>query len=117
VATSRSGALRVCRLAFKQLGYKLRGVFDVGTNNLRRLCDGPLHHWLKGDLRVPALEACWYILRHCLRQGTTTTDFLQLQHLGSSGVKEWGHDADLLHKNPNMEGTEAKGHQCSLGLA
>jgi hypothetical protein len=53
VATCRSGA-HVFWLAFKPLDYKLRGVFNAATGSLRRLSDGPLHHWLKGDLEVLA---------------------------------------------------------------
>jgi hypothetical protein len=52
------GALCVFRLMFKPLGYKLCSVFDAGLGNLLHLYDRPLHHWLKGDLGVPASEAC-----------------------------------------------------------
>jgi hypothetical protein len=51
----------------------------------------------------PAPKACQHILRLCLRQGATlylqlaTNNFLQLQHLGSYGVKKWERGADLLH--------------------
>jgi hypothetical protein len=117
------GALRVFWLAFKPLGYTLSGVLDAGTSRLLCLHDGPLHHQLKGDLGVLALEACQHILRHYLRQGAAlclqlaTVDFLQLQHLGSCEVKKWECGADLLHRIPDVEGTEAKGHPCNLGLA
>jgi hypothetical protein len=63
------------------------------------------------------------MLYHLLRQGATlflqlaTDDFLQLQHLGSCGVKKREHGADLFHRIPSAKGTEAEGHQCSLGLA
>jgi hypothetical protein len=60
------GALRILWLAFKLLGYKLCSALDVGTGSLLRLHDGPLHHWLKGDLGVPALKACQHILHHNL---------------------------------------------------
>jgi hypothetical protein len=97
--------------------------FDAGLGNLLCLRDGPLHHRLKGDLGVPALKACQHILHHCLRQGVAlylqlvVADFLQLQHLGSCGVKKWESGADLLHWIPGVEGTEVEGRECSLGLA
>jgi hypothetical protein len=35
-------------------------------------------------------------------------NFLQLQHLGSYGVKKWERSTDLLHRIPGAEGTETK---------
>jgi hypothetical protein len=108
---------------FKPLSYKLCGVFDAGPGSLLCLCDEPLHHWLKGDLVVLALEACQHILCHCLREGTTlclqvaTDDLLHLQHLGSCGVNKWECDPDLLHRIPGAEASEVERHQCSLNLA
>jgi hypothetical protein len=70
-----------------------------------------------------AVEAQQHVLCHCLSQGMilllqlAADDLLQLGNLGSSGVKKWKHDTNLLCQEPKAEGVEAKGHHSSLGLA
>jgi hypothetical protein len=64
--------------------YELCGVLDASLGSLLCLYDEPLHHRLKGDLGVPALETCQHMLHHYLCQGMalclqlTASDLLQL---------------------------------------
>jgi hypothetical protein len=63
------------------------------------------------------------MLYHLLRQGMAlclqlaADDCLQLLHLGSCRVKTRECGGDLFDMIPGVEGTEAEGYQCSLGLA
>jgi hypothetical protein len=97
--------------------------FVVSSAPVRAASSIPMHHRLKVHMGVSTPEACQHILCHCLHQGAAlclklaTNDFLQLQHLGSCKVKKWEHGTDVLHRIPDVEGNEAEGNQCSLGLA
>jgi hypothetical protein len=81
------GSPSVFRLTLKPCSQGLGGLLDASLH------DGPLCHWLKGDLGVLAPEASQHMLRHRLCQGTAlclhllVDDLLQLQYLGSSRAK------------------------------
>jgi hypothetical protein len=69
------------------------------------------------------LQKHQHVLCHHLCQSTTlrlqvlADGLLQLQYLGPCDVKQREHGAHLPNWVPGAEQTEAKGHQCSLGLA